>query len=491
MTTKRLATATVAALGLFVLAATATAALQPSPVIPEAHAHGLGLDTISSIDVQGKEISISVEMPLDLGDAASDGAGGTGEDDASGGGGVDGRITITATEDESGEPARNVTFLIGMFHDDTMVFRNYFFAEGGVLPIAFSSLPEVPGNFSIGGERDSLLGAYHGTPESPVRVSGPVFAEGGLYTFEIEVRTIDEPTNIVEDAGGVHTADLSVASTAFHEQTDSNGTAVTFKTKSYFDRISDFDYDHASRTVTFEMPFDWSEGRMSHIPVVHEEVSFPKDLAEFFSPSYTGYANGIELFRASVNVDDYSDEDRRVVHFVLLQDHLRFLKNEMKRSGEPLPDRIVFTLSASQEVSFPLTAYTQGEDLRVDLSWDPPAIEPGVDTNFVFTIRDGATGEPLRNSDYTFVILQNGREIHRASGTAQVGGEFEKFAFGEDQTGPTTIRFEDIRGSGQDTEFGIVVAPEFGGIAMSVLAAVAMAAALLAARGRTRPLTPY
>ena len=27
------------------------------------YGHGLGIDTISSIDIQGKEISISVEMP--------------------------------------------------------------------------------------------------------------------------------------------------------------------------------------------------------------------------------------------------------------------------------------------------------------------------------------------------------------------------------------------------------------------------------------------
>ena len=101
------------------------------------------------------------------------------------------------------------------------------------------------------------------------------------------------------------------------------------------------------------MPFDWSEKRMSHIPVVHEEVHFPKDFVEFLSPSYTGYANGIELFKASVNIDDYTEEDERIVHFVLLQDHLRFLKNEMKKSEQPLPDNIVFTLKTNEEIQFP------------------------------------------------------------------------------------------------------------------------------------------
>ena len=85
------------------------------------------------------------------------------------------------------------------------------------------------------------------------------------------------------------------------------------------------------------------------------------------SPSYTGHANGIELFKASVTIDDYTEEDERIVHFVLLQDHLRFIKNEMKKSGEPLPENIVFTLATNEEISFPLTAYTKSEDFQINL----------------------------------------------------------------------------------------------------------------------------
>ena len=402
------------------------------------YGHGVGLDKISSIDIQGKEISISVEMPLSFEN---------GED----------QITITAIEDETKENAKNVTFLIGLFHDNTMIFRNYFFAENGILPLKISSQSGYD-NFVINGEQDSLLGAYHGTESSPIEIAGPIFDEGGLYTFEIEVRTIDEPTNIIEDSG-VHVADLSVASTFSYLEKDSEDNDVEFRMKSYFDKISAFEYNPETKLVTFEMPFDWSESKMSHIPVVHEEVHFPKDFVEFLSPSYTGQANGIELFKASVTIDDYTEEDERIVHFVLLQDHLRFIKNEMKKSGEPLPENIVFTLATNEEISFPLTAYTKSEDFQINLSWDPVEIIPGENTNFVFTVRDGPTGEPLRNSDYTFVILQRGQEIHRTSGEAQVGGEFEKFTFDQTQTGPTIIKFENIRNTGQETEFGVVIAP--------------------------------
>lgn len=410
------------------------------------YGHGLGIDTIPSIDIQGKEITVSVEMPVTIENESE-------------------QITITATEDETKENAKNVTYLIGLFHEGKMIFRNYFFTDNGVLSIKV--IPTQEDEIKIHGQQDSLLGAWHGTESNPIEISGPLFTSGGLYSFEIEVRTIDEPTNIVESE--IYTADLSIAEISSYTEQDANGRDVQFRLKSYFDKISSLNYDPKTNEVTFEMPFDWHESKMSHVPVVHEEVHFPKDFTEFLSPSYSGYANGVELFKSSVTIDDYTEEDERIVHFVLLQDHLKFIKNQMKKSGEPLPDNIVFRLSTSENIEFPLVAYTKSEDFLVNLSWDPVDVQPGENTNFIFTIRDGKTNEPLRNSDYTFVILQNGKEIHRVSGVAQVGGQFEKFTFGEDQTGPTIIRFENIRNTGQETEFGIVVAPEFSTIVMFVL----------------------
>ena len=411
------------------------------------YGHGLGIDTISSIDIQGKDLSISVELPMYFENNQQ-------------------QITITATEDETKENAKNVTFLIGLFHENEIIFRNYFFSENGVLPIKVT--PTTEDEITIHGEQDSLLGAWHGTESNPIEITGPLFNSGGLYTFEIEVRTIDEPTNIIENSG-VYNADLSIVETISYQEQDAENQDVQFRMKSYFDKISSFEYDPEAKQVTFEMPFDWSEKQMSHVSVVHIETHFPKDFVEFLPPSYSAYVNGVELFNSSISVDDYTEDDERIVHLVLLQDHLRYLKNEMRKSEVPLSENMKFVISTSEDISFPLEAYTKSEDFKVNLSWDPLIVEPDVATNFIFTIRDGRTNEPLRNSDYTFVIIQNGKEIHRVSGTAQVGGDFEKFTFVEDQTGPTIIKFENIRNTGQETEFALVVAPEFGAVTLLLL----------------------
>jgi predicted secreted protein with PEFG-CTERM motif len=415
--------------------------------IESVYGHGLGLDTISSIDVAGKSVSVSIEMPIYFTES-------------------DRQIAVTAINDETKENVENVTFLIGLFHEDEMIFRNYFFAPEGNLLIDIN--PTDENEVEIIGEQDELLGAWYATESQPIQITGPIFESGGLFHFEIEIRTIDEPTNIVEDLG-VYTADVSVIETTSYFEDDQEGNDVKFRIKSYFDKISEFEYNSEEKIVTFSIPFDWSEKTISHIPVIHEEVHFPKDFAEFLSPGYVGKVNGIELFKSSVTIDDYTEEDERIVHFILLSDHLKFLKNEQKKLGVVLPDNMVFTLESSEEFEFPLIAMTKNEEIRVDLSWEPLEIEPGKKINFVFTIRDGTTGNNLRQSSYDFVIIQNGKTIHKTSGNAVIGGFFEEFTFSESQTGPTIIRFENIRGTGMDTEFGLVVVPEFGSIVTMIL----------------------
>ena len=430
----------------FVIFALAVCLLFPASSSNSVYGHGNGIDTISSIDIQGKKLSISVEVPIYFENEQE-------------------QITITATEDATQENAKNVTFLIGLFHENEMIFRNYFFADDGVLQIKVIPTPE--NEITIHGEQDTLLGAWHGTESNPIEITGPLFNSSGLYNFEIEIRTIDEPTNVIDS--GIYNADLSVVETVSFPQKDSENNDVEFSSKSYFDSISNFKYDPDTNQVTFEMPFDWSEKQMSHVSVVHVETHFPKDFVEFLSLGYSSTVNGIELFKSSVSVDDYTEDDERIVHLVLLQDHLRYLKTEMKKDHSDLPENMKFTISMSEDRPFPLEAYTKSEDFKINLSWDPLNVEPGVDTTFIFTIRDGRTNDVLRSSDYTFVIIQNGEEIYRVSGLAQIGGEFEKFTFAEDQTGPTIIKFENIRNTGQETEFALVVVPEFGTIALLIL----------------------
>ena len=421
------------------------------PIIPidQVYGHGWGLDT-TLIDIEGREISVSVEIPQFFEESEEK------------------IITITAIDKKTKENVKNVTFLIGLYHENQMVFRNYFFTPDGNLMIHV--IPNNKDETKITAEKDSLFGAFYATNDQPIELQGPIFKSGGLFNFEIELRTIDEPDNVVDNLG-LYNADVSMVETKEYSIHNKDGNQINFKTKSYFDKISSFNYDADNKIITFQMPFDWNDKVISHIPVVHEEVHFPKDFEDLLTPSYTGKVNGIDLFKSNVIIDDYTVENERIVHFVILQDHLQYLKQQQRQLGNEIPDYMIFTLEVSDQVVFPMNAMTRDERFQVDLSWDPITIEPNKETKFVFTIRDVQTGEPLRQSTYDFVILQNNLEVYRTSGTAEIGGQSEDFTFSEGQSGPTVIRFENIRGTESGTEFGLVVVPEFGVIVIFILAA--------------------
>lgn len=426
--------------------------------VSNAYGHGLGLDTIKSVDVNGKKITIITEIiPTEFTENKEK------------------KITVTAIDSQTNQNTNNTTFLIGLYHDGKMVFRNYFFAASGTVNIKIN--PATNGNTTITGQKDNLLGAWYETDSKPIELSSQVFNSGGLYHFEIEIRTIDKPTSIVENLG-TYVADITIPTTQKFDKKDMDGNDVTFGIKSYYDKISDFNYDPSTNTASFEMPFDWSEQNISHVPVVHEEFHFPKKFGDFFVPSYTGKVNGIDLFKSATTIDDYSDENERIVHFILSQDNLKFLKQAQKKIGVDKPENMKFTLEVSNEVVFPIVAMTKNEQIQVDLSWDPIIVEPGKDARFIYTFRDAKTGEPLRNTSYDFILIQNEKQIYKKSGNAQIGGDYSDYMFSDGQSGHTRIRFENLRGTDMSTEFGLMVVPEFGPATFAILV-ITMSAVLI------------
>ncbi len=419
------------------------------PTITQAFGHGLSMDTPPPMNYQGRDITITAEMlPAFYDDE-----------------GIDKQIKIRAFDSKTGENIKNVNFLIGLNYKDKMIFRNFFFAQNGDLTIKV--YPSSNGEIEITGEKEPLLGGWMNTDTKSIEVKGPIFNSGGLYHLEIAIRTIDEPDNILDEPIK-YDAYISIGQTTYYDQKTKDGQDVKFRVRSYYDTITNFEYNSSENTISFEIPFDWSELNISQIPYVHEEVLFPKYFTDLLANSYIGQVNGLDLFKSSISIDDYSVEDGRIVHFVILQDHLRVLRDAQKKTSD-LPNYMKFKLVASDELKFPLTAKTNNEQFQIDLSWDPQVIQPGQKTKFIFTIRDPITLETKRNSLYDFIILQNGKEIHRSSGNAVIGGGFEDFTFTEEQTGPIIIRFEKIAGTSAVTQFAIIVAPEFGPLAILIL----------------------
>ena len=397
-------------------------------IIPAAYGHGLGVDSLD-VSIEGTNTRITAQMPTQFDDASK-------------------RLGISVSQSGEGIDA---VLRVAVEHLDRQVINGTFHAPQGSLYFDI---------ISTSGEYVQMI--------SPgmVDISGPLFESGGLYTIRVSVESLG---GLAVSEPKTHTLDLLVRDSAAHASMDMEGALTNFTTVSYFDQIGGFEYDAASGVVEFWMPFDWSVDRVSHIPVLHQEVHFPMNFEEFVTRGYTGKINGVDLFRSSVTVDDFSVPGERTVHFVLLQDHINLVRSQQARTGTPLPDTITFTLTKTLDVRTQMSAFTRNGDYQVDMTWEPEQVLPEQDTKFIFTIRDAYTGETLRNSEYDFVLEQDGRELYRSSGTARVGGDFQEYEFTQEDAGAALVRIENIRGTDQYVEFAFVVAPEFG-IVMVMLA---------------------
>ena len=382
--------------------------------ITQAFGHGLGIDTTTSLNYEEKKILISVEMlPVYFDESENK------------------KIRIYVYDKKTEEGISNVTFLLDIYKNNKKIFHDSLFAPNGEFIIDVD-------------EYDYLT---------------PYFKSGGLYHYEIDVISIDDPNNVVDFLSG-YVADVSVVDTTYHKFKNSKNIDTTFRHKSYYDVISNFAYESSQKTITFEMPFDWEEKNISHLQVVHEEIFFPKELVELISPSYKAQVNGMDVFRSNLQIDDYSDEDGRIVHFILLQDHVKFFKNMIKKellkqAMEPLHNKMHFQLSPDKELIFPISVLTTNGAYQIDLSWEPREIIPGLETKFIYTIRDGASLDLQYNTDFDFIISKDGKQVHKSSEHARIGGGSVDFVFSAD--GTYTIIFDKIRGSEFFTSFTIVV----------------------------------
>lgn len=413
--------------------------------ISSVYGHGLGLETVK-LNIGDRKLSVTTQIsPTEFSESAQK------------------QITMTITDSLTTQNV-DAILLIAMYDKNTQIFREYFSTTNGVLRINVN--PDMDRPIQIEGQQEQTFDAWYGTESSPLKITGPVLNTGGLYRFEVEIKSID--SEVIQNQS-FSTYITSITNHQYDKQ-DKNGNPIRFDVKSYYDEVSGFDYSLDTNSITLEMPFDWSEQNISHTEVVHEEIHFPKGFVDLLVPSYTGTVNGVDLFKSSITIDDYSIEDQRIIHFVLSQDMLRYLKQAQKDKGIENPQDMKFVLKVGSKVVFPVIAMTKNESLQVDLSWEPETIEPGKNTKFIFTFRDGKTGDLLRNTSYDFVILQNGKQIHTKSANAQIGGDYVDYTFSESQKGPITIQFNNLRGTNQGTEFNIMVVPEFGALAFIMLA---------------------
>jgi hypothetical protein len=253
---------------------------------------------------------------------------------------------------------KHVTYFITMEKGDKKLAADTFHDHNGDLRIEVK--PMNTSKITVYGEQDPILNAYTGTPESPVIAAGPIFLEGGLYHFKVQISTIDfDRTLIPDDQQPTYDGWLSVGNTE-NQHIAINGKQIPITIISYYDKLKDFSFNNKDMQMKLVMPFDWDLTRLNKVKIfVHEEISIPKPNEFTAKTSYSGAVNGIDVTKNLVL--DNSNPQKDVIHFMLPKNTVMQVAGQVNKNGQASTPLMTFTLQpggAAKGASSSMTGMT-------------------------------------------------------------------------------------------------------------------------------------
>ena len=113
------------------------------------------------------------------------------------------QIKIFAHDKTNNKDIQNVTYFISISDNDENLLRQYFFAKDGTL--IMDVIPNLEPQVKVIGEKQYAHDAYVMSDKIPIQIIGSIFELGKTYTFDMELRTIDDPANWVFSLSGFQT----------------------------------------------------------------------------------------------------------------------------------------------------------------------------------------------------------------------------------------------------------------------------------------------
>ncbi len=397
-----------------------------------AYGHGLGQDQSLPINVGGKQLAVEgiirpAIVPFTLSDRP---------------------ILLVRTFDQnSNATISGINYRITVtLQNDTLLDQRFKSLDGvflaNLLPDKNTTDWQITGHESAGPQDQIEV-----NQRDPLEIRSGILATGGLYHLTVIVEKGSPGIATQNDLKSDLYISVSHA-LRFTAETEEGQQDIVIKT--YYDDVTDFGYQNG--TIEFEMPFDWDPAYVNLVSVLHMELQFPKSIEALQTNSYRGSLNGIELPAESVQIDDYSSEDDRIVHFVISNARLLRLADSVEEGS----DTALFILRPAEKPKFPLDFLSAPtERYLLQMSWGPDVIETGTPITFVMNLQDPLTGDLLRHSSFDLVLTQGGNEIHRKHLTSELGTFSHQYTFS--QQGSVTLSAANINGQGERAEIDLFV----------------------------------
>ena len=359
----------------------------------DVYGHGVGSEIFPPVELDGKLVSVEVSSST-KDDVEND----------------DQQISISLIDFDSKTTLRDVTFLIKSERGEQFLFEKEFKADNGFLVFNFISEDT---NSIIVDEKDSgedFFSSLLGLESRLIDVKGPKLSEGGLYKLDISIITANGYSEKLE-IPLVFNAGISIAQTTTHNFVDPSFGQQNIQVVTYYDEISNFQYEPELKQITFSMPFEWTPSNIEQTSVVHQEIIIPKEFGALLLSGFSMSVNGIELSDDIVNVDDFFTEGR-VVHFIIYQKELlNIFENSSNQNG------MNFVIKPDRDYTH-LSSVTENGQFRILASWEPEILESNSDAKIIFDVTDIFLKNKPVSTNYEFSITQDDKLLFEQNGVS-------------------------------------------------------------------------
>ena len=359
----------------------------------DVYGHGVGSEIFPPVELDGQLVSVEVSSST-KDDIEND----------------DQQISISLIDFDSKITLRDVTFLIKSERGEQFLFEKEFKADNGFL--VFNFVSEDTDSIIID-EKDSgedFFGSLLGLESRLIDVKGPKLSEGGLYKLDISIITANGYSEKLE-IPLVFNAGISIAQTTTHNFVDPSFGQQNIQVVTYYDEISNFQYEPELKQITFSMPFEWTLSNIEQTSVVHQEIIIPKEFGALLLSGFSMSVNGIELSDDIVNVDDFFTEGR-VVHFIIYQKELlNIFENSSNQNG------MNFVIKPDRDYTH-LSSVTENGQFRILASWEPEILESNSDAKIIFDVTDIFLKNKPVSTNYEFSITQDDKLLFEQNGVS-------------------------------------------------------------------------
>ena len=364
----------------------------------EALGHGGSSEIFPPVDLNGRQVTLEAAASQDN----------TGDDQ---------QISISFLDFDSKITLRDVIFHIRAERGNQFLFEQEFRADNGFLVFNFISGDAYPVTLEeeTGG---NFFGSLLGLDSRKINVTGPKLAEGGLYRFDVSVLAADGYSEKL-DKPLVYNVGISIPQTVRHEIAHPDYGPQIIQTITYYDELSDFNYNIYSKEISFSMPFDWTAENIEQTTVIHQELVIPKEFGDLLVSGFSMYINDIKLSDSIVSIDDFVPETR-TVHFIVNQQELLNVLMNNKQDG------INFLVKPWDKSR--LGAVTENGQFRVYVSWDPERLESDSEAVFSFDITDVFLKDKPVAVNYNFSVTYNEKVIFEQNGVSTDSREMHNTA---------------------------------------------------------------